>query len=303
MGLKIPFVAVLITGLYIASAGQDHTRALIDLLPAGGSVDDWYPSGPPEVATGEDLYLLINGGAEIYNEYGFVAAVYQTYNSASSKSINLEIYEMVDSSAAYGMFTFKTGQKGKAIDLGCQGWFASYYLNFWADNYLITVIGLDSSKSLIKGIERIAGKVRDQLTCRRLPPVITGYLPEENLLHNGIKYVKGSLGLFNQYFIDQKNIFGMREGVIGKYKDYMLMIFQYNSREESAKWYYNAIEHMKSGNGFSNCRTEMNYFQVTGQNSNTIYVRQYQTWILVAIGNQESSAKAGMEQIERHLGI
>ena len=87
-----------------------------------GNVNGWQPEDEAKYAAGEDLFLLINGGAEVYHEYGFQEALFQTYSTKEGKSINLEVYEMVSQEAAFGIYSFKTGDDGHPIDLGHEGW-------------------------------------------------------------------------------------------------------------------------------------------------------------------------------------
>ena len=59
--------------------GMFRLTAVTDLLPPAGELPGWSLSGKPEHVEGEDLFLLINGGAEIYHEYGFKQAITGMY--------------------------------------------------------------------------------------------------------------------------------------------------------------------------------------------------------------------------------
>ena len=100
----------------------------------------------PQYVEGEDLFLLINGGAEIYHEYGFKQAVVQSYADDQDRSLNLEIYEMLDPAAGYGIFTFKRGKGGRDLELGDEACLQDYYLNVWKGDFLITFVGFDTEK-------------------------------------------------------------------------------------------------------------------------------------------------------------
>ena len=89
---------------FITSFAQD---SILDLLPDPMTLPGIQLAGKPEVYYGDDLFDLINGGAEIYFEYGFVKVASQNYSEMKGNtSLRVEIYEMTDPEAAYGIFAF-----------------------------------------------------------------------------------------------------------------------------------------------------------------------------------------------------
>jgi hypothetical protein len=244
---------------------------------------------------------LIDGGAEIYHEYGFKKTVFQTYSTKDGKSINLEIYEMDNQEAAYGIYSFKTGSDGRPLELGYEGWFESYYLNFWEGNFLVTIIGLDTDSETLNGIMKIANAVDSKLTFHSKQPHITSYLPKENLQANGTYYLKGNLGLVNHYEFDNKNIFGLKEGVIGKYDDYSIFIFQYKNQDEAKKWYDFARNHLKHSNHFNNFIKRDTRFEISDHQSYRISIKQYRNWILIILGNDKTDTNRIFNLLESKL--
>ncbi len=59
----------------------------------------------PAVYEGNDLFTIIDGGAEIYFEYGFTRAADVAYLENETARIDIQIYEMSDEGAAYGIFS------------------------------------------------------------------------------------------------------------------------------------------------------------------------------------------------------
>ncbi len=91
--------------------GGSSTVQPIDLLPASGEISGWDKGNSPgdfgEAENLQELTDLINGGAEIYIQYGFVAGVEQWYDgtigSAPAKT-RLFIADQGDSSNAAALF-------------------------------------------------------------------------------------------------------------------------------------------------------------------------------------------------------
>ena len=117
----------------------------------------WSRDGAPQEFVGEDLYTYIDGGAEIYQEYGFRRMVVQDYRSPAGKSVSLEIFEMETPAAAYGMFTFKRSGQGRIVPLGSGTELEDYYLNFWKGRFLVTLTGFDATTPTIDGLLAVAG--------------------------------------------------------------------------------------------------------------------------------------------------
>jgi len=55
----------------ICSAEQGNNPDVTQYLPAKSDLTGWTAVDEPQIAQGEDLYLLIDGAAEIFLEYGF----------------------------------------------------------------------------------------------------------------------------------------------------------------------------------------------------------------------------------------
>ena len=291
----------LLWGSVCAAEARDTDPGPIRLLPMGEEVDGWAPSGGAEFVEGEDLYLVINGGAEVYHEYGFTSAVFQSYATNDGRGVNLEIYEMQSQEAAYGIFTFKTSTDGSSVEVGYEGWRESYYLNFWKGNYLITIISLDTDIDNWEGIERIARVVDSKLTIESRKPHIVSYLPTENLRTNGVTYLRGSLGLADQYTFDSEDIFELDEGVVGEYTDYSLFLFWYNNAGESKEKYTfikNRLEHSNRFSDFVDCHDR---FDVRDRKGRKLSIRHRHNWILVVLGDRDTNAERVFAGVERDL--
>ena len=153
--------------IVVLSSGCNKPPAsgsLLHLLPSEADLPGWMPQGTAQTAVGDDLYLLINGGAETYLEFGFRQAVIQSYETADGHMFNLEIYEMTDPEAAQGIYTFKAGSSGRPLDIGDASRLESYYLNLRQERHIITVIGLDASETTMKALTKAARIVASRIT-------------------------------------------------------------------------------------------------------------------------------------------
>jgi len=208
---------LLLAALAVSSApSQDPLERL---LPAGAKVRGWSRDGALQEFAGKDLYTYMDGGADIYQEYGFVRAIVQDFKDAEGRSISLEIFEMADPMAALGMFTVKRSGKGEAVDLGSGGELEDYYLNFWKGPYLVTMTGFDGTAETVAGLRRIAAAVEAGIAAERGPSVWTDRFPKDGLRAQSAKYLRGFLGLNTVYPFPAVQGLSFEDALAADYKD------------------------------------------------------------------------------------
>jgi hypothetical protein len=295
--MRSRFLALFVTLVCINdfSASRAEKPDILRYLPDMSGITGWTTLGEPQVAGGEDLYLLINGAAELYMEYGFEQALFQSYGSKNEKTINLEIYKMSDPHAAYGMYTFRTSKKGKAIPIGSGASIEDYYLNLWKGSFFVTVIGFDTEEETINGITTIAEAVAARIVEKGQAPDLAKLLLAEGL--ENVKYLRGNLALFNNYEFDKANIFGVSEGVIGLYRDHRVFLFSYGDDTESGKWLANGIEILESSPRFDDFTQDGNGYTMTGKKDEYIHIEGCRSYIIIMLGSEEKIKEIMLEQI------
>ena len=270
---------------------QTSVSNIKSLLPLAEEIPDWSPEDESQIVVGDDLYLLINGGAEIYQEYGFNQALYQTFADTQDNRINLEIYEMKDPVAAYGMYTFKTKTTGDQLDVGADGWMSSYYLNFWKGPYVVTLIGLDEKENISDELTRIARIQEAKIQAASIRPHIISYLPERDLLPNGLTYIRGNLALVNQYPFATQNIFNCTEGVHGDYPGYSIFIFEYMDSDEAQTWFQFSKDFIRKSERYSGFMEMNDSYAVRDQKENKLIFEMHRRWIIIFIGSPEKDTQ------------
>lgn len=224
--------AVALIWVTTAIPGCRAPVALTSLLPADNEASSWLRDGEPRSYEGEDLYDYIDGGAEIYHEYGFRRAVVQDYRSASGRSISLEVFEMGSPESAYGMYTFKRSGKGRGVPLGAGADLETYYLNFWRGRFLVTLTGFDEDAETLDGILSMGQAVDAKLPEGEGEPEIVKALPQPGLRPGSVKFFKGLLGFSSVSAFPSARGLDFRSGIKGDYEDgTTLILLEYGSSE------------------------------------------------------------------------
>lgn len=170
-------------------------------------LDGWALDGPPRYFGPDNLYDLINGGAEIYVAYGMRKMVTADYKNKAAKGIVLttEIYDMATPLGAFGKLSnFATGLKdpskaGQGLPAGLEesGIFGSSDIKYWKDRYLVHITLIDESPEAsvesmksagAKYLPPLAGAIATRITENPPPPAEVALFPTENHLPRSDAY-------------------------------------------------------------------------------------------------------------------
>lgn len=157
-------------------------------------ISDWQLEGDPKVFKGDDLYLYIDGGAELYNEYGFAEISVANYVRGDD-ALTVEAYRMTGN--AFGIYSVLCGQNDEAIEVGCGGIYSDYYLLFWSDSYLVAITAQTEFDDNRAQLISIAQALAEGLSAQETPPSLLKLLPEQDRQKSSEKYMVGPVALQN----------------------------------------------------------------------------------------------------------
>ena len=281
--------------IYLSSACEKQGKEESDIykyLP--DDTGDWRRDDTPQSYRGDDLYLYINGGAEIYHEYGFDRVTVQDYKSNKGKSLSLEIYEMSNSDSAYGIYTFKRSGGGTKLDLGSEGRLEDYYLDFWKGNFLVTLTGFDDAEDTVQGLQIIARAVDGKIEGSGAKPSLVNLLPEKNIIDASIKYFRGNLGLYNINLYFAKSFPALKQGIKGDYtRGGSVYVIEYESAAQCSIKFEEAKLKFDENSQFSTTeKVEKTAIRVEDKEGNLIYVSSFQNYILIVDGAESDEQAA-----------
>ena len=294
-------VCVILLLIAVSAAAQQAPGDLSVFIPKSGEVSGWTLSEEPKNYYGDNLFQMINGGADIYHEYGFTQVLSAEFMDARGKSIKLEIYEMESPAAAYGIYTFKVGDSGKALAIGREAFLEEYYLNFWKGNLLVTVIGPDSEEETLQGIVALAKAVDACIDKTGEQPGLAGPMLREPLAFSHPKYVRGLLGVMNSYIFDSENIFRVREGMTGSIGGCQAFVFRYSDESESGGAFEHATTRLGVSPKFMSCALQGNQFSMVGRQKEHVLIKQTGRYIAIVIGHNQDEVKSTSDRLIEKL--
>ena len=145
---------------------------------------------------GKALYGYINGGADLYYEYGFERLSVQELR-LNDETYFTEVYRMTDPGGAFGIFSVSHGECTAADSLPPSSCFSPYAIQWAHSRYFLRVAGKSGSPDAQAGGLRLARKLSTKIRGDfwNIPPVpVAAGATERTLL-----LVRGILGMQNGF--------------------------------------------------------------------------------------------------------
>ncbi len=103
--------------LVLAMAAVVRAAPAATPLTAPPAPPGWALAGQPRLYTGRELYGHINGGAELFHEFGFIDLLVASYADSAGRALDLEVYRLADARAAYAIYLLKCGAEAPLATL------------------------------------------------------------------------------------------------------------------------------------------------------------------------------------------
>jgi len=300
--LLIQVLTALMTTLALCQCGSEREEpsgpaASFDFdlyLPDPARLDQWQPDRKPRVYEGEDLYAFINGGAEIYHEYGFERVIVQDYIKGRGR-ITLEIYEMAQPEAAFGIWSLKKGSEGRPLKVSGSGVLVDYYANVWKGPFLFTLTGFDQSEETIAGLEAIAHAVDAMIEIDFDEPRIVDLLRVEGLVEQSVVYMTGPLALFNCQRLFTGYVFDAEEVVKGDYDNgCRVFVFAYQGARRAEEQFERVSAEIRRNPDYAECGIDRGLLRTVSVKGKVIEVCLAKKFLLLVLSDEGGGESAAL---------
>jgi len=206
------------------TAGQDQA-----LLPADGFGQQWKRSERTRLFTSGDLYGHINGGAEIFLEFGFEQLTVQPFTAdfrpAGTKSepeeIQVEIYRMADAIAATGIYLMNCGREAPDSSFPERHTLNDFQLLFKRNRYYVIINNVDGDPNLKPAVLEFARHIAARMPAEQ-PVKPDDVLPRAGLDRSSVRFIRGPYALQSVFTLGDGDILQLRRlvtAVAGNYED------------------------------------------------------------------------------------
>lgn len=220
------------------------------ILPDVSRLPGWEKSGPLQRFAPEALYNHINGGAELFLEFGFKECLVQNYSS-STQEIGLEVYRMESPTAALGIYLMKCGRETPLPELRARNSSGLYQFTILKHSLFIQVnnfSGEENNRPIMISLARELLAAQPDTP----PDAVFARLPEANLVPDSRRLFRGPFGLQPLYTFGNGDILsqeGKLFGISGVYKNtddstYTRIIMAYPSPDAARQAYAHLIANL-----------------------------------------------------------
>ncbi len=225
---------LLICACVVASLGASCERTRTEeaqkptgiaaLLPAENDLPGgWRVADTVRVFTGRELYEYINGGADIYHEYGFVEVAAQEYLTPGGVTVFLNLYKMSDPEAAFGIFSATRRPEYEVVAIGTAGARADYQQIFCHGAYYVETQAMDTDSLTAPAMGDLCRAMDSNLESEpdELPEALN-LLNNKDLPPNSRVLVRGPLGLNTRKYLSDENLFSLSDSIPGVLASYQM---------------------------------------------------------------------------------
>ena len=138
---------------------------------------------------GQSLYGFMNGGSELFLEYGFLTMTEQNV-TVSDKTFGIEYYLMETEEAAFGIYSVHCFKCQRADSLTLSECYIPTYMQFCHGKLYVTITCSDRSPATGELMNRLATAIMNNN-----PPTEENGFPMEKPVSGKDYFVKGNLGL------------------------------------------------------------------------------------------------------------
>jgi hypothetical protein len=219
--------AALLLTLLLA-AGMARAQASLDCHFAPG----WEPSGPIRQFTAENLYDYKDGGADGYLIYGF-ARMSTIDCKSGADTLTIDVSEMNDADAAYGLFTTNRDPRLPIAPIGMGGQIQSQSASFAKGKYYVEIVEVADNPEAdhTAVMQACVAMMQQRLQGRVTVPEALQWFSQDNL--DTVRLIPESvLGLKL-----------LKRGYVAKYKQGQAFVVLETSPESAAEVFKKLREH------------------------------------------------------------
>jgi len=188
-------------------------------IPGPDFSPGWANAGPLRTFTGQDLFNQIDGGAELFLEFGFARLRMQAY-ARDKAELTLNAYEMESASSALGVYLMKMGRETPFPEVAARNSSEDVQLTILKGRYFVQVDHLGEVPASRAETVALANAFLDGVAEESAPTPLD-VLPAEGKVPGSERLIRGPYGL-QPYFTfgegDSLSLGGRVFGALAAYR-------------------------------------------------------------------------------------
>jgi hypothetical protein len=189
-----------------------------NILPPGEFIRGWETGGPPRVFVEKDLFNHIDGGAELFLEFGFSKLFVQSYVGEKTELV-LEVYEMTGPAAALGIYLMNAGRETPWPEIPARNSSEDAQIIAIKGRYFLKVDNFKPGPVLRPEMIALARTVLAQIPDLPLENPFSS-LPDSGRVPGSERLIRGPVALQPFYSLGEGDILELNGKIFGVLADY-----------------------------------------------------------------------------------
>ena len=237
-------ILIILILLIPSFAGADVT------LPYDNFVEGWQKSERLRTFIDVDLFNYINGGAELFKEFGFDKLLVQSYANGDEEIV-VEVYQMENPEAAFGIYLMKCGKETPMQSISARNTGNRLQFTILKNKNFIQINNFTGNEKNIPVMSE-AARALLRLIPEGKSVTLLEELPKTGLIAGSELLIRGQFALQPIYTFGDGDILqlnGKVFGVVGDYKTgekntYTFLKIQYADSSTAAEVFQNLLENL-----------------------------------------------------------
>ncbi len=281
MKQKILFIFLIVCGIAFSSKGQTAQ----EVIPGPEWQEGWAASYEVMSYEGDDLFFLINGGADLYMEYGFADVAAVELSHPEKGNLYIELYRMDSDSAAFGIFSLRKGDISVKIYPAPWAAYGDDVLHVWNGNFYMMVSGGQMKTATLETFTKLVAYLADKVPAENELPAVARQLPDSESSHYA--YLMGPLALNNIYSFGPGDVFHTREAVVLFEENQKHLNFYYESEPLAKEVFAGVRAYMENSGRFNDFQGDQRSFHAVDRRGNRLLGKSGEKMIQVTVEEAE----------------
>jgi hypothetical protein len=279
MKRKLIYLFLFCSVLAFANPGTD----LLSLLPDAYGYEGMAVIQEPSVYKGYDLFTMIDGGAEIYFEYGFQTALSTAYIKDDTR-IELQLYEMSDKGAAAGMVTHSRITGDTIENIGESLVLNNETYSFFQKGNIFGIISCSQSSADMSHVYReMMMDILSRIESTGIYPDLLQKVLQAGYNFGDVKYIRGNIALASSYFSSHKDLFAMEDAVSIDADGIRYIIFSYPDSISPGSQIQVLKTKLSKGTGITNYLEKDSMIYYTDRRGRDIIIQKQGKYLVATI--------------------
>jgi hypothetical protein len=192
--------------------------AVSQFLAGDGFAAGWKKSAPLRTFISQDLFNHIDGGAELFLEFGFAKLLVQSYGNGASE-LTAAVYEMESATAALGIYLMKMGKETPFPEISARNSSEDAQLTILKGRYFIQIDNFSDKPAPRGTAVLLANALLSKLPEEKPEPVLDR-LPAEIRVPASERLIRGPYGLQPYFTFGEGDILQLNGKIFAALAEY-----------------------------------------------------------------------------------